>query len=211
MKPSVSLKTFFIGSLAVELFVPDIESVKKWYAKEKSRDPEAPFPFWAKVWPSAIAMAAYLERNSDLIKGKKVLELAAGLGLPSLVATKFAEQVCCSDYLEEAVAVVRQSVSHNQIKNIDCAVYNWNNLPYELSADVLLLSDVNYEPEVFDQLIKVCEKFLRQGTRILLTTPGRIMAKDFVSRLDAWCLDKAEIPVNADTTVFLYEMGLLPA
>ena len=208
MRLSVNLKTFSIGSLAVELFVPDIESVKTWYAKEKSRDPDAPFPFWAKVWPSAIAMAEYLERNSDLIKGKKVLELAAGLGLPSLVASKFAEQVCCSDYLADAVAVVRQSVSHNQIQNIDCAVYNWSNLPYELSADILLLSDVNYEPEAFDQLIKVCEKFLRQGTRIILTTPGRIMAKDFVSRLDAWCVKKAEMNVNADTTVFLYEMGL---
>jgi methyltransferase-like protein 23 len=208
---SLNLQTIIIGSIKMQLYVPDPESVKQSYALEKVRGPEAPFPYWTKIWPSAIAMAEYLQKNQGLLKGKNVLELAAGLGLPSLVAARYAVQVCCSDYLEEAITVVRKTVLHNRIINIDCAIYNWNCLPEELTADVLLLSDVNYEPEVFDQLIKVCEKFLQQGTRIILTTPGRIMAKDFVSRLDEWCVKKAEIPVNADTTVYLYELEVLSA
>ena len=211
MEISLNLNTLEIGPIKIDVYVPDPESVRQIYAVEKIRYPETPFPFWAKIWPSAIALAEYLNVNPDIIKGKRVLELAGGLGLPSIVASHNAEKVCCSDYLEEAVAVVRQTVLYNRIHNIDCAVYNWNSLPEDLSADVLLLSDVNYEPDVFEQLIKVCERFLRKGTRIVLTTPGRIMAKDFVSRLDAWCVKKAVIPVNADTTIFLYEMGLLSA
>ena len=204
MELSLSLNTLEIGAIKIDMYVPDPESVRQKYAAEKIRDPETPFPFWAKIWPSAIALAVYLNRNPDIIKGKRVLELAGGLGLPSIVASQYAEKVCCSDYLEEAVAVVRQTVLHNRINNVDCAVYNWYSLPEELHADVLLLSDVNYEPEVFDQLIKVCEKFLFSGTTIILTTPGRIIAKKFIYRLDKWVKEKFEMAVDSDNPVYVF-------
>lgn len=208
MELSLNLITIEIGSLKIDMYVPDPEAVRQKYEEDKIMDPEAPFPFWAKIWPSAIALAGYLQQNPDFLKGKKVLELAGGLGLPSIVASNYAEKVCYSDYIEDAVAVVRQTVLHNRIHNFECAVYNWNCIPEDLGADVLLLSDVNYEPAVFEQLLNVFEKFLQKGTRIILATPGRIMAKDFVSRLDGWCMKKTEIPVHADTTVFLYELGI---
>jgi predicted nicotinamide N-methyase len=208
MQPILNLQSFVFGALNIELFVPDPEAVRKRYNQEKRHDPEAPFPFWAKVWPSAMAMAGHLQQHPDIITGKNVLELAAGLGLPSMVAAQYAEKVLCSDYLEVAVDTARQNVLHNRLQNVDCRVFNWNNLPDDLSADILLMSDVNYEPEDFDQLIAVCEKFLFRGTTIILTTPGRIMAKEFVSRLDTWCVEKSEIPVNADTIIFLYKLCL---
>jgi predicted nicotinamide N-methyase len=206
MQPLFNLQSFAFGTLDIELFVPDPESVRKWYEQEKGRDFEAPFPFWAKLWPSAIAMAGYLQQHPDIITGKKVLELAAGLGLPSIAAAQYAEKVCCSDYLEDAVNAARQNVLHNRLSNVDCRVYDWNDLPDDVSADILLMSDVNYEPEDFDQLVAVFEKFLLRGTSIILTTPGRIMAKDFVRRLDKWCVDKSEIPVKGDTIIFLYKL-----
>lgn len=206
----LDLNTVQIGDMKIDMFIPDPESVRQQYEVEKIRNPETPFPFWAKIWPSATALAGYLNENPGKIIGKNVLELAGGLGLPSIIASNYAGAVCYSDYLQEAVSVVRQTVMHNRINNIDCAVYDWHNLPEEMPADVLLLSDVNYEPENFDQLISVCEKFLMQGTLIILTTPGRIMAKDFVSRLDAWCIKKIEISVDADTIVYLYELGIFP-
>lgn len=208
MQPLLNLQTFAFGELNIKLFVPDPESVRKWYEQEKRRDLEAPFPFWAKVWPSAIAMASYLQQHPDIITGKKVLELAAGLGLPSIAAAHYAEKVCCSDYLEDAVDAARQNVLLNSLSNVECLVYDWNDLPDDLTADILLMSDVNYEPEDFDQLIAVFEKFLLRGTTIILTTPGRIMAKEFVSRLDTWCVEKSEIPVNADTIIFLHKLSL---
>lgn len=208
MQPILNLQSFAFGALNIELFVPDPESVRNCYEQEKRRELEAPFPFWAKVWPSAIAMAGYLLQHPDIITGKKVLELAAGLGLPSIAAAQYAEKVCCSDYLEVAVDAARQNVLHNRMQNVDCRVYNWNDLPDDLSADILLMSDVNYEPEDFDQLIAVLEKFLFRGTTIILTTPGRIMAKEFVSRLDTWCVEKSEIPVNPDAIIFLYKLCL---
>lgn len=204
MELSLNLKTLEIGSVKIEMYIPDPESVRQKYALEKTRYPETPFPFWARIWPSATALAEYLIGNPGIVKGKRVLELAGGLGLPSIVAAHYAEQVCCSDYIEEAVAVVSQTVWHNRIHNIDCKVYDWYNLPDTLSADVLLLSDVNYAPEVFDQLIMVCEKFLYSGTTIVLATPGRIMAKEFISRLEKWVKEKFEKAVDSEDPVYVF-------
>lgn len=204
MKFSLNLNTIEIGAMKIELYVPDPESVRQNYTDEKNRDQDTPFPYWAKVWPSAISMAEYLQQHADLIKGKKVLELAAGLCLPSFIAAKYAEQVCCSDYLQEAVDLAAKNVLHNQLTNVNCQLYNWRHLPDHLSADILLMSDVNYTPEEFDQLTDVCERFLLRGTTIILTTPGRIMAKEFIGRLESRIIEKSVINVNEENPVYTF-------
>lgn len=60
---------------------------------------------------------------------------------------------------------------------------DWNHLPDDLSVDVLLLSDINYEPEGFETLFKVIISFLEKGIIIILSTPQRLMAKPFIDRL----------------------------
>ncbi len=204
MELLLNVHTIEIGSIKVDMYLPDPESVRKKYAAEKIRDTETPFPFWAKIWPSAFALAEYLSGHPDIIRGKKVLELAGGLGLPSIVAAMYAEHVCYSDYIQNAVDVARKNMELNQLANVDCRVYNWSHLPDDLSTDILLLSDINYEPKEFDQLITVCEKFLLSGTTIILTTPGRIMAKDFIARLDKWNNEKSEMTVDSENPVYVY-------
>jgi predicted nicotinamide N-methyase len=204
MELLLNLHTIEIGSIKVDMYVPDPESVRKKYAVEKTRDTETPFPFWAKIWPSAFALAEYLNGNPDIIKGKSVLELAGGLGLPSIVAAMYAEHVCYSDFIQNAVDVAKKNMELNQLANVDCRVYNWHYLPEDLSVDILLLSDINYEPKEFDQLIAVCEKFLLSGTTIILTTPGRIMAKDFIDRLDKWNYEKSGMTVDSENPVYVY-------
>ena len=57
------------------------------------------------MWPSALALAALLasdDRCHGLVKGKRVMELGSGCGLPSLVAKAVcgAEKVMATDYWE---------------------------------------------------------------------------------------------------------------
>lgn len=53
--------------------------------------------------------------------------------------------------------------------------------------DTLLLSDVNYEPKVFDELLKVSEHFLSNNVTIIISTPQRLVAKPFINRLLLYC------------------------
>lgn len=140
------------------------------------------FPFWGKCWPAADALAGFLASNPFYIKDKTVVELAGGLGLPSLVASSFAKEVCCSDFLPEPLNYVRASAELNHITNLNTNIINWQRLPKDLTADVLLLSDINYNPSDFDALNKMLQHFLDKNTLILLSTPQRIMGKAFIEK-----------------------------
>ena len=156
--------------------------------QQKAENKQASFPYWAQVWPAAIALAQFVVNHPKYTKNKTVLELAAGLGLPSLAAAPLAKNVACTDYITTAVEVAQQSANYNGFDNVQCYTLDWNALPHDLETEVLLLSDVNYEPQQFEVLYNVMQRFLQKGTTILLSTPQRLMAKPFILQLLPFCV-----------------------
>jgi methyltransferase-like protein 23 len=202
MTPSLQLHHLQRPGYTIDLFVPDAQEVQHNYFQQKQVKTDIPFPHWTKLWPAALAMSDFIHGHPELVKDKKVLELAAGLGLPSFITARYATTVCCSDYLEEAVTAMSKSVQHLQLTNVTCELLDWNQLPDDLTTDVLLLSDINYDPDQFDKLFEVLQRFLQQGTLIILTTPQRLMAKPFIEKLLPFCKQQFEMTVN-DTSVSL--------
>jgi methyltransferase-like protein 23 len=195
MKYELELQTVAIGDTTLKLFVPKEDSARRIYLELREINSDTPFPYWAKVWPSALALGAFIQQHNHYIDGKEVLELAGGLGFPALLAASYAQTVCCSDYLPEILEVVDQSITINGITNIYSRLLNWHQLPSDLTADVLLLSDINYDPGEFDVLYGVLTHFLKKNTIIILSTPQRLMAKPFIERLLPWCVQQEEIAV----------------
>ncbi len=187
-----TVQQFSFNDSTVSLVKPNTNSIQQWYSTQLQTNKDFPFPYWAKVWPSAIALANFLESQSHLVVNKNILELAAGLGLPSLMAAKFAATLVCSDYIQEPLNLVEQSIVLNKLNNVECRILDWNNLPEDLSTDVLLLSDINYEPAAFNQLLKVIEFFLQNNSTIILATPQRIMAKPFIEVVLPFCIEQTE-------------------
>jgi methyltransferase-like protein 23 len=198
MSATLQLQHLHRPGYTIDLFVPNAQEVQHIYFQQRQIQTGTPFPHWTKLWPAALAMSDFLFHHPGFVKDKKVLELAAGLGLPSFVAARYAKAVCCSDYLEEAVAAMTKTVQHLQLNNITCALLDWNKLPDDLTTDVLLLSDINYDPEQFDQLYQVLQRFIQQGALIILTTPQRLMAKPFIEKLLPFC--KHQFEMTADHT-----------
>lgn len=187
MEIATSLQRVEREGYSIELWVPDAQQVQQNYYAQKAVVPATPFPHWTRLWPASLALTDFLFHHTEYINNKNVLELAAGLGLPSLLAARYAQTVYCSDYLPEATSVIQQSAAYLTLPNFQCGVLNWHELPEYLTADVLLLSDVNYEPVEFEQLYTIFSRFLQNGTTIILTTPQRLMAKPFIERLLPWC------------------------
>ena len=79
--------------------------------------------------------------------------------------------------------VAAKSAALHQLQNILCEPCNWNSLPLGFSAEVILLSDINYDPAVFKALEKVLKRLMDNGCTLLLATPQRLMAKPFIERL----------------------------
>ncbi len=168
------------------IYIPAYEAVKTIYAALLELDPASPFPYWAKVWPSSIALHNILKKHPSLIKDKTVLELGAGIGLPVLMMAGITKSIQISDYDLEAVALLKKNIEHLQLQNAEALQLDWNNVPENLNPEVVILSDVNYDPTQFETLTKLIEKFIHQGSAIILSTPQRIMASPFVLELASY-------------------------
>jgi len=197
MYAETKVQSIHFGNHSIELLVPNQEEVKRLYKTLSALDANTPFPYWTQVWPSAIAMAQFIVKNPNYFMGKYVTELAAGLGLPSFVVAEFAKNVFCTDYLQEAVKVMSKSMKYTGIKNITCGIVDWNNIPTDFpESDIILMSDINYNPTDFEILYKVFTRFIALNCTIILTTPQRLLAKPFIERLMPFCSLTQEITVK---------------
>jgi predicted nicotinamide N-methyase len=170
------------------IYVPVYDAVKAIYTDLLAMDPASPFPYWAKVWPSAIALVKVLQKHPSLIRDKTVLELGAGIGLPSLLMANEAKTIQVSDYDSEAVELFRKNIAHLQLHNVQALQMDWNDLPENIDPEVIILSDVNYDPTQFESLTKLIQKFIHQGCTIILSTPQRIIANPFVLALSEFII-----------------------
>ncbi|MDD2792190.1 MAG: methyltransferase domain-containing protein [Sediminibacterium sp.] len=170
----------------LNIYVPDPERVKPVYEQLLARDPSTKIPFWARIWPSARAMVSFIKSNPGWIINKQVLELGAGIGLPSFVAAPLASGVLISDYDPEAILLAQKNIEYLGLKQVQAMQIDWNHFPDQIKADTILLSDINYAPDQFNSVQTLIRKILDQGSTILLSTPQRITASPFVSALEPY-------------------------
>jgi predicted nicotinamide N-methyase len=161
------------------IYIPDSEELKKHYEKLYSLDSNTPFPFWGKIWPSAKALTIFLRNNPDLIKFKTVLEIGAGIGLPSFSIADKASEIIITDHSMDAVDLIQKNIDHLELKNSKALYFDWNNFSKKIRADTILLSDINYDPSQIDQLASMLNHFLKNNSTIIIATPERITATPF--------------------------------
>lgn len=183
MKYPNKLVTLADGS---RLFVPDEEQVRSVYESLLVKDPNTPFPFWAKIWPSAIALSDFLKTEPDWITGKRVLEIGAGIGLPSFTMATHAAEMIISDHSADAVLLINKNIQYLGLSNVTAKCLDWNHFPVDCKADLVLLSDINYAPDQFESLQRLIRNFMVQGTTLILSTPHRIMVTPFAEAVNPY-------------------------
>ncbi|KAF8873886.1 putative methyltransferase-domain-containing protein [Infundibulicybe gibba] len=128
-------------------------------------------PLWGHhLWNAARAFATYLDENSELYRGRTVLELGAGGGLPSLVAVKNgASKVVMTDYPDaELIANMELNVRENTPQSLRERVvvqgYIWGHPIHRLIASnpspafgLIILSDLVFNHSQHDALLKTCD------------------------------------------------------
>jgi predicted nicotinamide N-methyase len=193
MKFTPYLEHIILQNQEFELFAPDVQEVHDAYI-QKAID----FPFWAQVWPSAKALAVFMLSHPEYLANKHVIELGAGLGLPSLIAARWATSVICTDHDPSAIEFAQLSVQYHQLKNVNTRLINWNILPPDLQVDVVLLSDVNYDPATFERQQAFIISFLQKNVTVILSTPQRLLAKPLLLPLMNYCRHNEEFIIKKD-------------
>ncbi len=144
------------------------------------------FPFGLLLWESAPALAADLAENAEIVTGKSLLELGAGVGLPGIVARAHgAAAVRQTDHISEALTLCRANAETNGVDGIELALANWDAWTDARSYDVIIGSDVIYERSAHAPLAAILECNLAPGGRVLLADQGRMDTPKFLDDLAA--------------------------
>jgi predicted nicotinamide N-methyase len=146
---------------------------------EDSFDEDEFLPYWAELWESGIALANVVSGMN--VRGMQVLELGAGLGLPSLAAALRGASVLATDWAEDAVALLRANARRNSIR-LRVKRVRWDDPEPVLRAapwGLVLAADVLYEARNATQLTELLP---RLGSDVLLADPGRPFVKAFLEQ-----------------------------
>ena len=141
-------------------------------------------PFWAQVWDSSFGLSQYLESVQGRPRGKgRLLELGCGVGVTGCVAAVLGWQVTMTDHHLDALSYARRNLNANGL-TAGLALADWRRFPFKGPFDLVVGSDILYEPTMHDCLEQILSGFLVDGATIVLSDPGRGYALDFAARLE---------------------------
>ncbi len=132
-------------------------------ARRRSREEEF-LPYWAELWPSALALARVVARRP--LTGRRVIELGCGLGLPALAAALAGGRVLATDWSADSVAMTARNAERNDVA-LDAAVFRWDAPPEPLGPPwpLVLASDVLYEERNVDALLALLPRLTAAARR----------------------------------------------
>ena len=135
-------------------------------------------PYWADLWPSAIALATAVSTLRGA--GGRALELGCGLGLPALCAADAGFDVTATDYYDDALRFARRNAARNLGRDIATRLVDWRVFPGDLGRfDLVLASDVLYEREYAVLVARAVVQSLAPGGIALVADPGRAALEGF--------------------------------
>ena len=155
-------------------------------------------PYWAELWPSAVALARCVS-NEDLF-GKRVIELGCGLGLPSVVALACGAEVTATDHYRAALDFTRYNARANLGLGPEVRLLDWQAPePEGLGPfDLVLAADVLYEPRNVSALAALIPTLLTSDGETLLADPRRKDAPRFLERMTErgfrWSTEEYVVP-----------------
>jgi predicted nicotinamide N-methyase len=142
-------------------------------------------PYGVALWPAAIALAHDVAARAEAFRGKRVLELGAGTGLPGIVAASLGAQVVQTDRHEMPMSVCRRNGQLNGARSIEYRLADWTEWNDAGRYDFILGSDILYGETMQPFLRRIFEANLAPGGHILLSDPFRGVSIRFLETLDA--------------------------
>eukprot|EP00397_Hematodinium_sp_SG-2012_P054394 GEMP01065568.1.p1 GENE.GEMP01065568.1~~GEMP01065568.1.p1 ORF type:complete len:190 (+),score=33.85 GEMP01065568.1:333-902(+) len=138
------------------------------------------------IWPSAQLLAEWIIDHPEKVRGKRVVELGCGAGLPSMAAAKVgAKEVIATDCCNLALAKFSDLIRRNRWENVSILNVDWfavqkgeQAVP---EADIVLCADVNYYSASIGPLAHCIAAAGREC--VLVSREGRVSLDEFINYL----------------------------
>ncbi len=139
-------------------------------------------PYWAELWPAALALARALP---DRLDGVRAIELGCGLGVPALVAATRGGRVTALDWAVDAIELLKVNAERNGIR-LHAVHGDWRS--FGARFDLALGADLLYEERNAGALLDVLPAL---APAVLLAEPGRPHAAAFFARArERWSVEE---------------------
>jgi predicted nicotinamide N-methyase len=130
-----------------------------------------PPPYWAFAWPGGQALTRFLLDQPDWVKGKRVLDFAAGSGLSAIgAAMAGAARVEAAEIDDFASAAIALNARTN---NVAIHLVNEDLIGSDPRWEIVLAGDVCYEKPMADRVIAWFRALAGRGVAVLMGDPGR--------------------------------------
>jgi len=165
-------------ALAPPPLVPEVrlhlatEVTPLWQATEDLLERTGlPPPYWAFAWPGGQAVARRVLDAPDLVRGRSVLDFAAGSGLVAVAcALAGASRVAAAEIDRFACAAIRLNAAAN---GVEVGIAEGDVVGSDAGADLILCGDVCYEKPMSDRILPWLRALAAAGTEVWLGDPGR--------------------------------------
>ena len=143
-----------------------------WHAsQDELAENGVPPPYWAFAWAGGQALARYLLDTPEAVRGKRVLDFAAGSGLCAIAALKAgAAEATGSDLDPFACAAMRLNAVAN---DVTLEVTDADVIDAPAAYDVVLAGDVFYEKAMAERVEPWLKRLARGGADVLVGDPHR--------------------------------------
>jgi predicted nicotinamide N-methyase len=129
-------------------------------------------PYWAFAWPGGQALARYVLDHPHLVKGKRLLDFAAGSGIGAIAA---AWAGACPVLAAEIDPFARAAIALNAAVNRVEVETPLGDALDDADADwpVVLAGDVCYERPMAEKAFAWLSRVAGRGGLVLMADPGR--------------------------------------
>jgi len=154
-----------------------------WHLTEEQLEQKGlPPPFWAFAWAGGQGLSRYIIDNPEIVRGRRVLDFAAGSGLVGIAAARAgAASVLCADIDPFCAPTIALNAAANRVV-VDFTADDM--VGADAGWDVILAGDVFYDRAFADRLIPWFSALADRGATVLLGDPGRAyLPKERISQL----------------------------
>lgn len=128
-------------------------------------------PFWAFAWPGGQALGRAVRDAPDLVRGRRVLDFAAGCGIAAIVAAQMgAALVEAAEIDPLAVAAIGMNAALN---GVSVVALGEDVVGSPCRWDVILAGDVCYEAPMTAHILPWLRSMAAAGATVLIADPGR--------------------------------------
>jgi predicted nicotinamide N-methyase len=154
---------------------------------EEAFEQEEFLPYWAELWPSALALARAVARRP--LTRRRTIELGCGLGLPAIAAAAAGGRVLATDWSPHAIERLEDNAERNGAA-LETALVEWASpaaIVERAPWDLVLAADVLYERRNVAPLLDLLPRLLDERGELWLADPGRAPAEALLAGLaEGW-------------------------